>query len=67
MNISICQNPVLDYRDKIVRRVDDFPELVRALRECDFVKGRTFCAQLFPFDAPEKSRARQDDACPKKL
>jgi hypothetical protein len=37
--------------DKIVRRLDDFPELVRALRDGDLLTGRSFCARLFDGDA----------------
>lgn len=33
--------------DKIVRRLDDFPELLHALRDGDLLTGRLFCAQLF--------------------
>ena len=37
--------------DKIVRRLDEFPELIEALRGGDLLTGRMFCAQLFDFDA----------------
>jgi hypothetical protein len=37
--------------DKIVRRLDEFPELLAALRDCDFLTARSFCAQIFNFDA----------------
>ena len=37
--------------DKIVRRLDDFPELLAALRDSDFLTARSFCAQLFNLDA----------------
>lgn len=33
--------------DKTVRRLDDFPELLHALRDGDLLTGRLFCAQLF--------------------
>jgi len=36
--------------DKIVRRLDQFPELVQALRDGDLVTGRLFCAQFFDCD-----------------
>ncbi len=39
-------NPI----DKTVRRLDDFPELVHALRDGDLLTGRLFCAQLFDCD-----------------
>ena len=39
-----------DSIDKIVRRLDLFPELVQALRDGDLLTGRLFCAQLFDFD-----------------
>jgi hypothetical protein len=36
--------------DKIVRRLDEFPELEKALRDGDLLTGRLFCAQLFAYD-----------------
>ena len=33
--------------DQIVRRLDDFPELMQALRDADLLTGRLFCAQVF--------------------
>ena len=33
--------------DKTVRRLDEFPELLHALRDGDLLTGRLFCAQLF--------------------
>jgi hypothetical protein len=44
-------NPVSFHGDKIVRRLDEFPDLVQALRDGDLLTGRMFCAQLFDFDA----------------
>jgi len=41
-------SPPLD--DKIVRRLDEFPALVQALRDGDLLTGRLFCAQLFDCD-----------------
>ena len=41
------ENPVPLHTDKIVRRLDLFPELVQALRDGDLLTGRLFCAQLF--------------------
>ena len=41
-------------RDKIVRRLDEFPELKKALRSGDVPTGRFLCAQLFNGDAPLK-------------
>jgi hypothetical protein len=38
--------------DKTVRRLDDFPELLHALRDGDVQTGRLFCAQLFDCDGP---------------
>jgi len=40
------ENPI----DKTVRRLDDFPELLHALRDGDLLTGRLFCAQLFNCD-----------------
>ena len=40
---------------KTVRRLDEFPELEKALRDGDLLTGRLFCAQLFGFDAGRSS------------
>ena len=51
-----------DSIDKIVRRLDDYPELLQALRDGDLLTGRLFCAQVFQdFDLP---RSHPDDATP---
>jgi hypothetical protein len=52
-------SPHLD--NKIVRRLDEFPELVQALRDGDLVTGRLFCAQLFDCDG---RRNRVDEVPP---
>jgi len=44
---------------KIVCRLDEFPELVEALRDGDLLTGRLCCAQLFDFDAGRSSRMRE--------
>jgi hypothetical protein len=44
------ENPVSLHTDKIVCRLDLFPELVRALHYGDLQTGRLFCAQLFDCD-----------------
>jgi hypothetical protein len=36
--------------DKTVRRLDDFPELLHALRDGDVLTGLLFCAQMFDCD-----------------
>ncbi len=46
-NVKIGDYTVPLYAGKIVRRLDDFPELVQALRNGDSRTGRLFCAQLF--------------------
>jgi len=45
--IARVDNPIPLRADKVVCRLDLFPELVRALHEGDFQTGRWFCAQLF--------------------
>jgi hypothetical protein len=40
---------------KTVRRLDEFPELEKALRDGDLLTGRLCCAELFDFDAGENS------------
>jgi len=42
--------PVPFHTDKIVRRLDLFPDLLQALRDGDLLTGRLFCAQLFDLD-----------------
>ncbi len=44
-----ADNQVPIHTDTIVRRLDLFPELVRALRDGDgdLLAGRLFCAELF--------------------
>ena len=59
MNSRIVDHAVPLQTDKIVRRLDDFPELLAALRDSDFLTARSFCAQLFNLDArtsPEAPR-----------
>ena len=51
LSVKIDEQTVTLHTDKIVRRLDDFPELVRALREGDLLTGRLFCARLFDGDA----------------
>jgi hypothetical protein len=48
MTTLISENAVAPH-DKIVRRLDDFPELMQALRGGDLLTGRLLCAQLFNF------------------
>jgi len=43
---------------KIVRRLDGFPELEKALRDGDLLTGRLLCAQLFHFDERQSLRER---------
>ena len=45
-------NAVLLGTDRIVRRLDMFPELVQAMRDGDLSTGRLLCARLFDCDAP---------------
>jgi hypothetical protein len=48
--------------DKVVFRLDDFPELTKALRDGDLTTGRTLCARLFDFEPRQNLRARSQ-AC----
>ena len=48
MTMPITKNAVAP-QGKIVRRLDDFPELMQALRGGDLLTGRMVCAQLFDF------------------
>jgi len=42
--------PVPLHTDKLVLRLDLFPELVQALHDGDLLTGRLFCARLFNLD-----------------
>jgi hypothetical protein len=53
MTTPISENAV-GPNDKIVRRLDDFPELMQALRGGDLLTGRLVCAQLFDFHRSAK-------------
>ena len=50
-----ADNPFPIHTDTIVRRLDLFPELVRALRDGDLLAGRLFCAELFSIEGVTKS------------
>ena len=54
-SVRISENPVALRTDKIVRRLDEFPELLQALRDCDLLTARLFCAQLFNLNGPHNS------------
>ena len=45
MTTLISENAVTPH-DKIVRRPDDFPELMQALRGGDLLTGRLLCGQV---------------------
>ena len=47
---TIDEHPIFLHADKIVCRLDLFPELVQALRDGDMMTGRLLCAQLFDCD-----------------
>lgn len=47
LSFKIDEHPIPLHSDKIVRRLEDFPELLRALRDGDLLTGRLFCDQLF--------------------
>jgi hypothetical protein len=51
MNSIVIDHAIPVPTDKIVRRLDDFPELLAALRDSDFLTARSFCAQMFNLDA----------------
>jgi hypothetical protein len=49
------------FRDgKIVRRLDEFPDLEKALRDGDLLTGRLCCAQLFDFETGLSSPVRDE-------
>ena len=49
-NGAIAEKRVPLHTDKIVCRLDLFPELVQALHDGDLLTGRLFCARLFNLD-----------------
>ncbi len=53
MATPTAENPVFVRGDKIVRRLDDFPELMQALRRGDLMTGRLICAQVFDLGGVE--------------
>jgi hypothetical protein len=53
------EDPVSIRGHKIVRRLDEFPELIQALRDGDLMTGRCYCAQLFDFDTRRSLCERQ--------
>jgi hypothetical protein len=50
MEPTNCRKTVPLHSDKIVWRLDEFPELMQALRDSDMQTGRLFCARLFNLD-----------------
>jgi hypothetical protein len=44
------ENSLFVDRDRIVRRLDEFPDLNKALRTGDVPTGRMLCARLFDLD-----------------
>jgi hypothetical protein len=54
-SVANVDNPVPVHIDKVVCRLDLFPELVQALRDGDLLTGRLFCARLFSLDRRRSS------------
>ncbi len=47
------ENAIFVDRDRIVRRLDEFPDLNKALRTGDIRTGRMLCARLFSLDGQQ--------------
>jgi hypothetical protein len=45
---------------KVVQRLDEFPQLLEALRDGDLLTARLFCAQLFGIDQWKRSDTGQE-------
>jgi hypothetical protein len=45
---------------KVVRRLDEFPQLLEALRDGDLLTARLFCAHLFGVDRWQRSDAGEE-------
>jgi hypothetical protein len=58
-SVKIAEHPILLHTDKIVRRLDDFPELLQALRDGDLVTVRLIWGQLVDVDGGEFPRTNQ--------
>ena len=48
---------------KTVRRLDEYPDLLEALRDGDVLTARMICARLFDLDARDVSQAKQQAGC----
>jgi hypothetical protein len=57
--IPRTESPSLNCDDKVVCRLDAFPELLQALRDGDLPTGRLLCARLF---YSEKSKDQAEAA-----
>lgn len=53
--VARVDNQVPHHGDKIVRRLDEFPELLQALRDGDLSTVRLIWAQLFSIEGVAKS------------
>jgi hypothetical protein len=45
--------------DATVRKLDEFPQLIEALRDGDLLTARSLCAQLFGIDRLQRSDAAE--------
>jgi len=54
--VAKVDNQVFPHADKIVRRLEDFPELLQALRDGDLVTVRFLWEQLFECDEQRTSK-----------
>lgn len=60
-NAKTHENPYsITLPDKIIRKLEDFPELVEALRKGNQARARLLFAQLFEGDAEERRPADQN-------
>ncbi len=48
--------------DATVRKLDEFPELLEALRDGDLLTARSVCAQLFGIERPQRSDAGEESS-----
>jgi uncharacterized protein (DUF2336 family) len=66
MTTVISENEAA-HADKIVRRLEDFPELMQALRGGDLLTGRLLCAEVFNFYPGARFASASDGGVEKQI
>ena len=66
MTTLISENEAA-HPEKIVRRLEDFPELMQALRGGDLLTGRLLCAEVFNFYPGARFASASDEGVEKQI